>query len=146
MGQTETLVWNRVFAFQNGFVCDYLFVRIPTDKMNFKQTFSREFMRGAYEKHCTTTRLHSIQTFVQQVSGQIVQSATIGKTQHIIELRNERQTGWRDSQYIPTNEDLIEGLHLMFPDCTVEYREVWEPSPRNLDQMNKKSGIIIDWS
>jgi hypothetical protein len=114
--------------------------------MNFNQTFSREFMRGAYEKRRTDTRLQSIRHSVEKMSSQIVQSATIGKLYHMVELRNERQTGWRDNQYIATNEDLIEGFRVLFPDCRVEYRELWETSRGNPNVMERKSGIIIDWS
>ena len=118
----------------------------PTVTMEFRETFSREFLAGVYEKHRAETRLNTIQRFVEQMCAQVVQSAMLGKTRHMIEVRNERATGWTGEQYVPTNEDLIEGFRAKFPGCNVQYEESWVTLPRTPNQMHKKSGIIVDWS
>lgn len=112
--------------------------------MEFKQTFNREFLRTAYERTLEQQRIQAITRCVEQVCGQVLQSANIGKTQHTIEM-NDR-SAVQISPYIPSTQELIDAFRLKFPDCRVEYGETWEPSPRNPNQMNKKSGIIIDWS
>ena len=114
--------------------------------MEFKQTFSREFLLSAYEKNRTDTKIRAITDFIERTWRAVVIEAQRGKTQCLIEIRSDRKTGWNDDQYMPTNDDLIEGFRLKFPDCVVRYGETWESSSRNPNQMNKKSGIIIDWS
>lgn len=112
--------------------------------MDFKQTFNREYLRTAYERALEQQRIETITRWVEQVSRQVLHSASIGKTQYTVEVRD--RSGIQTSEYIPTNEELVEAFRIKFPDCKVEYGETWEPAPRNPNQMNKKSGIIIDWS
>lgn len=112
--------------------------------MEFTQTFNREFLRTAYERALEQQRIQTITRWVEQASPLVLQSATLGKTQYTVEVRDTR--GLQTSNYIPTPEELVEAFRLKFPDCRVEYGETWESSPKNPNQMNKKSGIIIDWS
>lgn len=112
--------------------------------MEFKQTFNREFLRTAYERALEQQRIQAITRWVEQASPHVLQSATLGKTQYTVDVHD--RSGIHPSNYIPTPEELVEGFRLKFPDCKVEYEETWEASPRNPNQMNKKSGIIIDWS
>lgn len=112
--------------------------------MEFKQTFNREYLRTAHARALEQQRIQAITQWVEQSTGQIVHAANTGKTQYTIEY--PIRSGIQTSNYMPTPEDLIDAFRLKFPDCRVEYGETWEPSPRNPNQMNKKSGIIIDWS
>lgn len=112
--------------------------------MEFKQTFNREFLRTAYERALEQQRIQAITQVVERTSGHVLQAANIGKTQYTIEM-NDR-TAIQTSNYIPSTEELVDAFRLKFPDCRVEYGETWEASPKNPNQMNKKSGIVIDWS
>jgi hypothetical protein len=68
---------------------------------------------------------------------------------HIVDLREFnrlRTNGVRchPSPYIPTDEDLVEGFKATFPDCRVEYTEMWEDVRAGVRE--QKKGILVDWS
>jgi hypothetical protein len=111
--------------------------------MEFKDTFSREFLQNEQTRFKELLRIQSVTQHVNQHSGMVVGAARDGKTQYTVEMSS---SGVRCGNYVPTVDDLLEGYRLKFPDCRVEYGETWEPLPRNPNQMVKKSGIIIDWS
>ena len=115
-----------------------------TVKMEFRQTFTREFLRTARARALELERVQTITRWVEQASGQVLQCANLGKTQYTVEIRSTN--GPTPSNYVPTTQELVEAFRIKFPDCRVEYEETWEASPRNPNQMNKKNGIIVDWS
>ena len=49
-------------------------------------------------------------------------------------------------EYIPTNEEKVDMLKKIFPDCSVTYEEVWVEDPLNADIKIRVKGIQIDWS
>lgn len=111
--------------------------------MEFSQTISREFLQNEQVRFKELLRIQSVMQHVNKYSHMIVEKARDGKTQYTIEVRNYRI---QLDNCIVTVDDLLEGYRLKFPDCKVDYKETWEPCLRNPNQMNKKSGIIIDWS
>jgi hypothetical protein len=111
--------------------------------MEFKETFSREALQCARQQYLVAIRLEAIKRHVEQTFRLVLIAAQQGKTQFTIETQPD---GFRVGDYTATPDDLLEGYRAKFPDCRVEYGETWEPSARNPNQMNKKSGIIIDWS
>jgi len=110
--------------------------------MEFRQTISRHELLGMRDKH----KMAFIVQCIENLSHGVLHAARSGETRHMIEVRNERATGWTGEQYVPTNEDLIEGFRAKFPGCNVQYEESWVTLPRTPNQMHKKSGIIVDWS
>lgn len=111
--------------------------------MEFKETFSRTMMQSARQQYLAVIRREAITRHVENYSRFALVAAQQGKTQFTIETQPD---GFRVGDYTATPDDLLEGYRAKFPDCRVEYGETWEPSARNPNQMNKKSGIIIDWS
>lgn len=111
--------------------------------MEFKQVLSREYLQTERVRHLESLRVQAVMQHVNQYGQYVVMAAREGKTQYTIDTNpNAISCG----NYIPTIDDLLEGYRTKFPDCKVEYGETWEQSPKNPNQMNKKSGIIIDWS
>ena len=111
--------------------------------MEFKQVFSREYLQTERARYHEAVRVQAVMRHVESHHQLILGAAREGKTHYTIETTPD---GFQCGGYTPTIEDLLEGYRIKFPDCKVEYGESWEPSPRNPNQMNRKSGIIIDWS
>ena len=118
--------------------------------MSFHTTIvpmSRTELQGLPEKR----RRDAIAMAVTNLQGQVIEAATSGKLFHIVDIgpytkaratRNAFTSSHQ--QYIPTNEDLVEGFQTKFPDCKVEYTETWEDVRPSVRQ--QKSGILVDWS
>lgn len=106
-----------------------------------EKTYSREFLQAERCRFREEIRQKAIQQFVRQTEMLVVGAAREGKTQYTMDT-----TTLPSGNYVLTTDDLVEGYRAKFPGCKVEYGETWEPSPRNPNQMNKKSGIVIDWS
>lgn len=100
-------------------------------------------LQSARQQYLAAIRREAITRHVENHSRLALMAAQQGKTQFMIETH---PAGFRVGEYTATRDDLLEGYRAKFPDCRVEYGETWEPSPRNPNQMNKKSGILIDWS
>jgi hypothetical protein len=111
--------------------------------MEFKETFSREFLQDERARFLKVIRIAAITTHIQQTYQRVLGAAREGKTEYTVETS---PGGFRVGDYTATADDLLEGYRAKFPGCKVEHGETWEASPRNPNQMNKKSGIIIDWS
>lgn len=105
--------------------------------------FSRNYLQTERARHHEQLRVQAVMQHVNQYGQDVVMAARQGKTQYTIDTK---PSGIQCGNYTPTVDDLLEGCRVKFPDCKVEYGETWEQCPRNPNQMNKKSGIIIDWS
>ncbi len=107
-------------------------------------TFSREYLRDLPEKR----RRDAIEQAVQGLHNQVIQAATFGKMFHIVDIGHlaKMRGGFKchPPPYIPTNDDLVEGFKAKFPDCRVEYTEMWEDVRPGVRE--QKSGILVDWS
>lgn len=108
-------------------------------------TFTRAQLQYLPEKR----RRDAICNSMGVLSNQVIQAATSGKMFHIVDLcdfNRLRTNGVRchPPQYIPTDEDLVEGFKATFPDCKVEYTETWEDTQPGLRK--QKKGILVDWS
>lgn len=106
---------------------------------------SRDYLRSLPEQR----RRDAITQTVRSFEGQIIQAANFGKTSHLVDLKQYdkmRKSGvsCNPPPYIPSNEDLLEGFKIMFPDCRVEYAETWEDVRPGVRE--QKKGILIDWS
>lgn len=110
--------------------------------MDFTTTFSAEYLRGVF----TSTRMKCLENIVNQLAQTVVQYASKGETSAMISSAIVDMHSRNSNDYKISTEDIVEGLRLKCPGCKVQYEEVWEPSPRNPNQMYKKSGITIDWS
>jgi len=97
---------------------------------------TRDQLRELPEKH----RKQSIGYFVNNISSSITQTATLGKTNYLVDIENSTRFG----HYTLTIDDMMEGFRAKFPDCKIEYTERWEEVRAN--SAIKKKGILIDWS
>ena len=109
------------------------------------QTFSREYLQTERARYLKSVRDELIRNHIGQHTGLILGAARDGRIQQTVSIV-ELELRVHHSQYTLTIDDLLEGYRAKFPDCKVEYGETWEASPKNPNQMNKKSGIVIDWS
>ncbi len=108
-------------------------------------TYSRDYLRDLPAKR----RRDAITNAVNHLQGQVIEAATYGKAFYVVDLTHyeKMRNGGacqHPSMYIPTNDDLIEGFANRFPDCRVEYTEIWEDVRPGVRQQRK--GILIDWS
>lgn len=108
--------------------------------MEFKETISRDYLRSERTRYLAKIRMEAVITHVQQHSHLILCAAREGKTQYVVGIPSQH------GEHRLTLDDLLDGYRAKFPDCNVENGESWEASPRNPNQLNKKTGIIIDWS
>ena len=114
--------------------------------MSFQfNTFSRNYLRDLPEKR----RRDAIEQAVQGLHNQVIHAATYGKMFHVVDIGHIvkcRSINYRDQSqpYIPTNDDLVEGFKAKFPDCRVEYAEMWEDVRPGVRE--QKIGILVDWS
>ena len=113
----------------------------PTVKM--EKTYSREFLQAERSRFREEIRQKAIHSHVYQNWQFVLGAAREGKTQYTVDTTTGNLLY---GNYTLTTDDLIEGYSAKFPGCKVEYGETWEASSRNPNQMNKKSGIVIDWS
>jgi hypothetical protein len=110
--------------------------------MEFQQTFSKQFLQGIPTETLRLKRISAIKRCVESVGHHILAAAVSGHTRYTVEVKdNVTYDGYK-----VTTADLIEGLTVKFPGCSIEVGESWDPDVRNPNQMNRKSGIIIDWS
>lgn len=94
------------------------------------------------------TRKQSLMQFIDQtVSNGVISSAKEGKTQYFWTnpIPKNHIGGYANPSNQPfTDEELITGIKVKFPDTTVEYQETWiETRPGVKEQ---KKGFLIDWS
>lgn len=104
--------------------------------MEFKQTFSREYLQTERARYQEVIRVQEVMRHVESNHHLILGAAREGKTQCIIDIN---QSGIQCGEYKPTTDNLLEGYRSKFPDCRVEPVGTWEPTIRI-------TGIIIDWS
>jgi hypothetical protein len=111
------------------------------DKMA-ETTYSREYLLDLPAKR----RRDAISSTVFHMQSGVIEAAKLGNTSHLIQLDASRNPIARSypPPYIPTADDLIEGFRNKFPDCRVEYAEIWEEVRPGVRQ--QKKGILIDWS
>lgn len=110
--------------------------------MEFKQTFTREKLQGLAEEH----RLQQLTHFIDgQIANLVIGAATQGKTSVLY----ERPPHHHPNQYMPTDEELMEGLRSKFPGASVTLSEEWVDEPlRRVGYPPTrvlKKGIKIDW-
>ncbi len=114
----------------------------PAVTMETKETISRDYLRTERARYLENLRIAAMTKHVQRYAAVVLSAAREGKTKYTVDVPIVSQ----DSEYKVTKDDIIEAYRAKFPDCRIEYGESWEPSPRNPNQLNKKTGIIIDWS
>jgi hypothetical protein len=108
-----------------------------------EKTYSREFLQAERSRFREEIRQKAIQQYVRQTEMAVIGAAREGKTQYTVDTTAGNLLY---GNYTLTTDDLVEGFSAKFPGCKVEYGETWETSTRNPNQMNKKTGIVIDWS
>ena len=107
-----------------------------------QQTFSKQFLQGIPAETLRVKRISAIKRCVESVVHHILEAAACGHTRYTVEVKdNVTYDGYK-----VTSADLIEGLTTKFPGCSIEVGESWDADARNPNQMNRKSGIIVDWS
>jgi hypothetical protein len=115
------------------------------DSTSFKmiKPISRVELLALPEKH----RKECIANAVQPIYDIVRNAATMGELYyfHIINEPYKRtSTTGEVTPYIPTPEDIAEGLQFAFPDCKVEVASDWVNIRPGVCQYRK--GIRIDWS
>jgi hypothetical protein len=108
------------------------------------------------EKVFTRAYLHSIPQerkqelfsyLINQFINLLLNNAALGKTSYIVDVDNlHPPTGFGVQTPSYTNCELVEAVRARFPDCSVNYYEVWvEQLPPKTSKVLRK-GILIDWS
>lgn len=110
--------------------------------MEFQRTFSKQFLQGVPTETLRLKRIQTIRQFVESVEPRILAAAASGHTRYTVEMRDKVTY----DDYKVTTADLIEGLNLKFPGCSITVGESWDVDLIKPNQMNRKSGIIVDWS
>jgi|688.fasta_scaffold1201772_2 hypothetical protein len=112
-----------------------------TLKMDFANTLSRAQLQDLPAKR----RRQAIVTYCDALYQPVYQAATLGKTSYLHVLTPAMAVaGTKPTHYIPTPEDILEGLTLKFPDCKISLFDDWvdvRPGVRE-----QRSGILVDWS
>lgn len=110
-------------------------------------TYTRAQLQDLPEKR----RRDAIRNAMPALRQQVIAAATEGTTFHIVDISQftKFQNGGfkvhsHPKPYIPTVEDLVEGVKATFPDCRVEYTEMWEDVRPGVRE--QKKGILVDWS
>lgn len=110
-------------------------------------TYTRAQLQDLPEKR----RRDAIRNAMPSLRQQVVAAATEGKTSCIVDISHfvKLQNGGfgvhsHPKPYIPTVEDLVEGLDETFPDSKVEYTETWTDVRPGVRE--QKKGILVDWS
>ena len=106
--------------------------------------FSREMLRSIPEQKRQTAINNLIQN---QYHASIINEATSGSLTCILDLepyleRVSRKTP-QSTEYVPTIEDIVEGLKQKYPGCLVTYVEGWVTSS-GVKHFRKR--ILVDWS
>jgi hypothetical protein len=119
-----------------------------THKMSYCHTditYTRKYLRDLPDKR----RRDAISQAVANLRDRVIEAANAGKVFHLVNI--QQFAIWRNSKpscypppYIPTDEDLVEGFKNTFPDCKVEYTEMWEDIRPGVRE--QKKGILVDWS
>ena len=115
----------------------------PIFNMQFSQTFSRAKLQGIPAER----RRQAIVNHVEWMHQQVIDAAAMGKTSYIHSYAPQLVASARctaPGQYVPTKDDIIEGLKVKFPDCDVSYVEEWVDVRHGVRE--QKVGIKIDWS
>jgi hypothetical protein len=106
---------------------------------------SRAYLKSRPEAVKQQSIKNALASFIQSVPAIAAEGKT-SATYYIYEPSNNphhnRQYAMRPNNV--TNEDFIEALKQIFPDCSVSYEETWTPS----DPVTRvlKKGILVDWS
>ena len=112
-----------------------------TFKMQFSHTLSREDLQAIPAKR----RIEAITRYVDQLYNEIYNAAAAGKSSYLHKCVPNQSFGKTyPPQYIPTTEDIIEGLKAKYPGCSVSYVEEWVDVRPGVKE--QRSGIKIDWS
>ena len=105
--------------------------------------FSREMLRSIPEQN----RQLTISTVVNQYHNNIITAATAGSLTCILDLgpylERVSQKTPQPLEYVPTTEDIVEGLKQKYPGCLVTYVEGWVTSS-GVKHFRKR--ILVDWS
>lgn len=108
--------------------------------MEFKSTLSRAQLQDAPDKR----RRQAIVNYCDQLYQPVLEAANLGKTSYLHTPLKGTTAGCYPHSYIPTPEDIMEGLNLKFPDCKITLFDDWvdvRPGVRE-----RRTGYLIDWS
>lgn len=141
-------------------------------KMNV-QTFSRAYLLGIPAEIKAKAKQQSIDSFVAVQIRSITNAAAAGMTSYVIETdsferaQSRNQIQWMQNYQMLTQspgsldkvairqrtgdeppivsiDELVAGIQLKFPDCSVKYDETWLDSGPGSKRLVK--GIVVDWS
>jgi hypothetical protein len=109
--------------------------------MQFANTLSRAQLQDLPAKR----RRQAIVAYCDQLHGAVNEAATLGKTSYL-HTPNTRGGSMQchPPPYIPTPEDIVEGLKLKFPDCAITLFNDWVDVRPGIRE--QRSGYLIDWS
>jgi hypothetical protein len=108
--------------------------------MQFSNTLSRAQLQDLPAKR----RRDAIIAFCDQLHWAVNEAATLGKTSYLHTPNNRGTSGCHPPPYIPTPEDIMEGLKLKFPDCTITLFDDWVDVRSGVRE--RRTGYLIDWS
>ena len=96
------------------------------------QTYSASYLQGVQ----TRRKQAYVELLIQNVIGEIEDTAAKGHTSYMIEQRNVTA--------LLSTEELIAELRIRFPGCNVNFQEVWVDT--HILTKELKRGFVIDWS
>ncbi len=113
--------------------------------MMFDRVYNRSELRDLPAKR----RRETVIDIVQKVYDEVYRSATLGNMFHLVDVSKlpiicSDEAKRNTAPHIPTIDDMVIGFRNKFPDCKVEYTEMWEDVKPGVRQ--QKRGILIDWS
>ena len=116
-----------------------------TFKMQFTNTLSRAQLQDLPDKR----RRQAIVNYCDQLYGPVHDAAATGKSSYLHTLQNmdaRSSFGGRSTpgHYVPTPEDIMEGLKLKFPDCDITLFDDWVDVRPGVREQRK--GILISWA
>ena len=109
---------------------------------NKMETFTRDFLQGLPEQN----KQERIDTEIARFIHHLKAAATLGERSyfHTPSISLNSPYGMKPPLQAISNEELVAGIQLRFPDCLVSYQENWVETAANTRQLQK--GILIDWS
>lgn len=107
--------------------------------------FSREMLRSLPEQN----RQMAINILINnQYHESIVSAANSGSLTCILDLEpylhRVSQQNPQSLDYVPTIEDIVEGLKQKYPGCFITYTEGWAETSPGVKHFRKR--VLVDWS
>lgn len=108
--------------------------------MSFTQTYSRSHLQTLSGR----PKRDAIKYYIEgEITDNLLKAARQGKTSYF-HIEDTSMTYNRIYQVTLSREDMLDALHVKFPECTISYQENWVDTKVGVRELKK--GVMIDWS